>query len=424
MEKILSRNFGENEPLCIADYKSSGGYKTLDSIIGKPRDELLQIIKDSGLKGCGGAGFVTGIKWGFKAPDVTHPVYLVVNLDEAEPGSFKDRQVLYRDPHTIIEGVIASSYVLDADKAFIFIRGEYRKGAELLEKAVREARDDGLIGDNIMGSGWALDIDVHLSAGRYICGEETALLNALEGYRANPRSKPPFPIAKGLWGRPTIVNNVETVCHIPFILDKGANWFKGQGINGGAGSHIYQVSGAVRHPGFFELPLGVTARELIFEHAGGMLPGRELRGFLPGGASTQFMLPEHLDVPMHWDGPPSVGSRLGTGGIIVMDNQICPIDFMSNLMLFFTRESCGYCTPCRDGLPYVKHLLDKFEAGQAVEEDIDTLKELCEVIYPNTFCAFAPGALMPVMTGLEKFEDILYQHITGKGCTMKAGGCA
>ena len=418
MEKILSRNFSAG-PLDFAAYKSADGYKTLESVIGRPRGDLLNELKQSGLKGCGGAGFLTALKWSFKAPDAPHPIYLVVNLDEAEPGSFKDRQVLYRDPHTLIEGTIAASYVLNADKAFIFIRGEYRKGARLLEKAVQEAHNNGLLGQNIMNSGWGLEIDVHLSAGRYICGEETALLNALEGYRANPRSKPPFPVAKGLWGQPTIVNNAETISHVPFILARGAQWFKDQGINGAFGSHIYQVSGAVKSPGFFELPLGTTAREIIFNQAGGMLPGRKLTGFLPGGASTQFMLPEHLDIPLHWDGPPTVGSRLGTGGIIVMDDHICPIDFMSNLMLFFTRESCGYCTPCRDGLPYVKHLLDKFEQGSATEKDIDTLKELCEVIYPNTFCAFAPGALMPITTGVEKFESLLHEHIKNKGCTMK-----
>lgn len=417
MDKVLSRNFHHPRPLNIDEYQQAGGYLSLDNIIGQPRKELLATLKNSGLRGCGGAGFSTGLKWSFKAPDAPHPVYLVINLDEAEPGSFKDRQVLYRDPHTIIEGVIASSYVLEADKAFIFIRGEYRKGAQGLEAAVNEAKAAGLLGYNIRNSGWNLEIDVHLSAGRYICGEETALLNAIEGYRANPRAKPPFPIAKGLWGSPTIVNNMETICHVPFILQKGVEWFQNQGTNGAYGSHIFQVSGPVKKPGFFELPLGTTAREIIYDHAGGLLDGRELIGFLPGGASTQFMLPDDLDIPMHWDGPPTVGARLGTGGIIVMDDSLCPIDFMINLMQFFTRESCGFCTPCRDGLPFVKYQLEKFETGEADMTDIDTLRELCDIIYPNTFCAFAPGALMPIKSGLDKFETLFHQHIDNHGCT-------
>ena len=421
MEKILSRNFDVPSLLNVAAYKARGGYETLTSIIGRPRHELLEILKKSKLRGYGGAGFSTGAKWSFKAPNALHPIYLVVNLDESEPGSFKDRQILYRDPHTLIEGVIASSYVLHVDRAFVFIRGEYRKGAEKLEQALQEVRAAGLLGPHILGNDWKLDIDVHISGGRYICGEETALLNALEGRRAYPRSKPPFPIAKGLWGQPTIVNNVETICHVPFILTKGAEWFHSQGVNGGVGSHIYQVSGPVNQPGFFELSMGVTARELIFKHAKGLRPGRQLVGFLPGGASTPFMLPEHLDIPMHWEGPPTVGSRLGTGGVIVMDDAVCPIDFLINLIEFFTRESCGYCTPCRDGLPYVLHLLSKFEKGLATEKDFETLKELCEVIAPNTFCAFAPGALMPVMAGIEKFKKIFLQHITQKGCCFREG---
>ncbi|CAH0537077.1 NADH-quinone oxidoreductase subunit NuoF [Vibrio marisflavi] len=417
MDLVLSRNFHNEKPLDLAGYQAAGGYESLETIIGKDREPLLEEIKASGLRGCGGGGFPTGVKWGFLAKDASHPVYLVVNLDESEPGSFKDRQVLYRDPHTILEGVIASSYLLGADKAFVFIRGEYREGAKLLEKAVEDAKAAGLVGKNIKGSGWDLDVDVHLSAGRYICGEETALLNALEGYRGNPRAKPPFPIVKGLWGQPTIINNVETVCHIPWIAHKGAEWFKSQGKGNAAGSHIYQVSGPVKKPGFFELPMGTTARELIFEHAGGLLDGRELVGFLPGGASTQFMLPEHLDVPLDWDGPASVGSRLGTGGIIVMDDSICPIDFMINLTEFFARESCGYCTPCRDGLPYVVHVLEKFEKGVATAADLDLLHELCDTIYPNTFCALAPGALMPIMAGLKHFRHVFEAHIEAKACT-------
>ncbi|ASK78401.1 NADH-quinone oxidoreductase subunit F [Paraphotobacterium marinum] len=421
MEKILSRNFDEKEPLDLSGFRDKGGYASLNKILGRPRNELIQEVKDSGLRGCGGAGFPTGVKWSFLAKDAPHPIYLVINLDESEPGSCKDREILYRDPHTIIEGVIASGYVLGADKAFVFVRGEYRIGAEKLEKAVNEARDAGYLGKNILGSGYSLDIDVHLSAGRYICGEETALLNALEGRRGNPRSKPPFPIVSGLWGKPTIVNNVETVSHVPYILTKGPEWFKGQGVNGGAGTHIYQVSGCVKNPGTFELPMGVTARELIFEHAGGMLEGRELVAFQPGGTSTPLMLPEHLDIPLTWDGPSTVGSRLGTGGLIVMDDSICPIDFLINVVTFYAMESCGFCTPCRDGLPYLVHVLKKFEEGTATSKDFDLVSELCDTIYPSTHCAHAPGAVMPVQGAIQQFKHIFEEHIQMKHCKYKGG---
>ncbi|MDH2433332.1 NADH-quinone oxidoreductase subunit NuoF [Pokkaliibacter sp. MBI-7] len=417
MEKVLSRNFHHAQPLDLAAYRAGGGYDSLQSIFGRDREEMVNELRASGLRGCGGAGFSTGLKWSFLAKDAARPIYLVINLDESEPGSCKDRQVLYRDPHTIVEGVLASAYIIGADKAFVFVRGEYKVGAAKLEKAVQEARDAGLLGDNILGSGFSLDIDVHLSAGRYICGEETALLNALEGYRANPRSKPPFPAVKGLWGQPTIVNNMETVCHVPSIMHKGAQWFQGQGQNGGSGTHLFQVSGPVKNPGVFELPMGVTARELIYDHAGGLLDGRKLIAFQPGGSSTPFMTPDQLDTPMHFDAVAKIGSRLGTGGVIIMDDTICPLKYTRNLIEFYARESCGFCTPCRDGLPYLVHLFDKFELGTATDADHQTILELCGLIGPNTHCALAPGAVMPVQSALQLFDNEFKKHIASKGCS-------
>jgi NADH-quinone oxidoreductase subunit F len=322
---------------------------------------------------------------------------------------------LYRDPHQIIEALVVCGYIQQADMAYVFVRGEYAEGARLLERAVKEARAAGYLGKNILGSGYDLEIDVHLSAGRYICGEETSLLNALEGRRGNPRHKPPFPAVSGLWGKPTLVNNLETFCQVPGMVKNGLDWYKSLGVNGGAGTKLYSICGPVKKPGFFELPMGTTAREIIYEQGGGLLEDRQLVGFLPGGASTQFMLPEHLDTPMHFEGPPKVGSRLGTGGFIILDSATCPIAFLINIMHFFARESCGFCTPCRDGLPFVKYLLEKIKQGKGEMSDLDLLDELCEKIYPSTFCAFAPGALMPVMSGLSHFRDVFEQRIRDKG---------
>lgn len=264
-----------------------------------------------------------------------------------------------------------------------------------------------------------MDVDVHLSSGRYICGDETAQLNSLEGLRANPRHKPPLPAVKGLWGQPTLINNVETLCNVPHILLHGAEWYKSLGVNGGAGTKIYTVCGPVKRPGFWELPMGTTARELIFEYAGGMLEGRKLVGFLPGGGSTPFILPEHLDTPMHFDGPPKVGSRLGTVGIIVLDDKTCPVDFLVNTTKFYARESCGFCSPCRDGLPYLQFVLEEIEAGRGQMSDLDLIEDLCARIFPSTFCALAPGALMPVHSGLDCFKDVFVQHVREKGCPYR-----
>lgn len=419
MEPVLSRNFHLPQPPDLAQYRSTGGYRALAAALQQKPADLLDLIGQTSLRGYGGAGFPLARKWSAVGADAPRPHYMVINLDETEQGSFKDRQLLYRDPHQVVEAVMVGGYIQGADRAIVFVRGEYAEGARRLQRAVDEARDAGLVGRRVLGSDFNLDIDVHLSAGRYICGEETALLNALEGRRANPRSKPPYPFVKGVWGRPTLVNNVETICHVPGIVLHGPDWFKAQGVNGGEGTKLYTVCGAVQRPGFWELPMGTTARELIDEHAGGLGDGRTLAAFLPGGASTAFLLPEHLDTPMLFDTVAKLGSHFGTCGIIVLDDATCPLDFLIATNRFFVRESCGFCTPCRDGLPYAHSILERIEAGKGKPGDREHLLELCSRIAPNSFCAFAPGAVMPMASGLNIFADAIDAHIREGGCPWK-----
>ena len=319
-------------------------------------------------------------------------------------------------PHLLIEGMMIAAYAIGADVAYIFLRAEYRLCATRLQQAIEEAKAAGLLGDNINGTQYSLKLHLHTSAGRYICGEETALINALEGKRANPRAKPPFPQVVGLFGRPTIVNNCETLCNLPGILKSGVEWFSQ--LSGGAdtGNKIYGISGRVKNAGLWELPMGTTAREIL-DLAGGMQDGLTLRGWLPGGASTDFLLPEHLDTPMEYDAISKVGSRMGTGVIIALDDQHCPVGMILNLLQFFAQESCGWCTPCRDGLPWAVEILSRIEAGQGAQDDLDALQQLCGFMWiGKTFCALAPGAVEPLRSGMKYFADDFQQHIDHKGC--------
>ena len=406
-------------PFTFAEYKAAGGYQSFANAVKMaPRDVMGQ-VKDAGLGGRGGAGFNTGLKWSFSPDPDGLPRYLVVNADEMEPGTFKDRLLMESDPHLLIEGMITASYAIQATTGYIFLRGEYTVAEENLLKAIAEAYDNGMLGKNIQGSDFSLDIYLHTSAGRYICGEETALINALEGKRANPRFKPPFPQVSGLWGRPTLVNNVETICNIPGILTHGVEWFKGLGLGEESGTRISGVSGRVKNPGCWEMPVGTTFRTLLEDYAGGMQDGYQLKAFLPGGGSTDFLMPEHLDLPMIPGEVAKAGSRLGTSLIMVMDDKTCPIGTVRNLIKFFAHESCGWCTPCRDGLPWVEHILNKMEEGKGEMKDIEILKEMCGYMGPgNTFCALAPGAAEPLQSSLKYFMDEYEQHVK-HGCSYK-----
>ena len=424
MERPLTRNFrSDGEAPSLKEYVHAGGYEAVRRVLRELTPQAVTtLVKDSNLKGRGGAGFPTGLKWSFvpMGDDAPHPKYLIANADEMEPGAFKDRLLLEGDPHQLIEGMIVASYAIQADVAFIFLRWAYRVAAERLEHALAEAYANNYLGRNICGSGYSLEMYLHVSAGRYMCGEETALLNALEGKRATPRSKPPFPAVSGLWGKPTIVNNVETFCNVPHIVNHGAEWFKSLSHTAEGGTKIYGVSGKVKHPGAWELPLGTTVRELLEEHAGGVRDGLKFRAAIPGGASTEFLLEEHLDVKMDFESVQKAGSRLGTGTMIVMDDQTCPVGLVHNLERFFAQESCGWCTPCREGLPWTAKILHAIEGGVGQPIDMQRLMLHTKFLGPgHTFCALAPGAMEPLQSALHYFREDFERHIREKRCPWK-----
>jgi NADH-quinone oxidoreductase subunit F len=384
--------------------------------------EIVTAVKKSDLRGRGGAGFPTGTKWSFvpMGPDAPRTKYLIANADEMEPGAFKDRLLLEGDPHQLLEGMVITAYAIQAETAYIFLRDEYTLAADRLRQAIAEAYQAGYLGENILDSGYRLELHLHRSAGRYICGEETALLNALEGKRAIPRAKPPFPQVSGLWGKPTIVNNVETLCNVPHIIYNGADWFCGQSLSPDGGTKIYGASGNVRLPGAWELPMGTSLREILEEHAGGMRPGYRFRGVLPGGASTDFLVESHLDVKMDFDSVQKAGSRLGTGTLIVLDDHTCPVGMVLNMMEFFAQESCGWCTPCREGLPWLVEILRGLESGTGQPGDLEVLERHTQLLGPGrTFCALAPGAMEPLQSALKYFRDDFEQHIREKRCPWR-----
>jgi NADH-quinone oxidoreductase subunit F len=424
MEKPLTRNIRlDQEPFDVHAYERVGGYQAVHKALKELTPiEVQQMIKDANLRGRGGAGFPTALKWSFvpMGEDAPKRKYLVVNADEMEPGTFKDRLLLGGDPHQMVESVIVSSYAIGADVAYIFLRGEYATAAKRLKRAIGEAQYKGYLGRNILGSGYSLTLFLHTSAGRYICGEETALLSALEGKRALPRAKPPYPQASGLWGKPTVVNNVETLYCVPHIINRGAQWFKNLSRGKDGGTKIYGISGRVQRPGAWELPMGTPVREILEEHAGGMRKGYQFRGLLPGGASTDFLIEEHLDAPMDFDSIAKIGSRMGTGTMIILDNRTCPVGMCQNLEKFFAQESCGWCTPCRDGLPWTERLLQALEDGRGAPGDLGTLELHTKFLgMGKTFCAHAPGAMEPLQSALKYFRKDFEKHITEKQCPYR-----
>lgn len=425
MEQPLTKNIQPGaEPLSLKEYERAGGYRAARKALhSMSPQEIIQTIKDSNLRGRGGAGFPTGLKWSMmsKVDDKPRPRYLIANTDEMEPGTFKDRLLLEGDPHQLLEGILIGAFAVQADIAYIFIRVEYSLPFERLKKAITEAYNNNYLGKNIFGSGYDLELRLHVSAGRYICGEETALLNSLEGKRAIPRAKPPYATTVGLWGKPTLINNAETFCSIPHIINNGADWFKRLSRSeGDGGTKIYGVSGKVNRPGFWELPMGTTIREIVEEHAGGMKDGLKLRGIIPGGASTNFLVEEHLNMKMDFESLQKAGSRMGTGTMIVLDDKTCPVGMVLNLEQFFARESCGWCTPCREGLPWIKKILRDIENGHGNPEDINMLQEQTWLLGPgHTFCALAPGAMEPLESALRYFREDFEQHIREKRCPWR-----
>jgi NADH-quinone oxidoreductase subunit F len=407
----------------LATYEAAGGYGAARSAItGSTPEEVRELVKEANLRGRGGAGFPTGVKWGFvppKDPSDSGHTYLVCNADEMEPGTFKDRYLMEKDPHLLLEGMLIAAYAIGADMAYVFLRGEYVEAYQRLNQALAAATAKGYFGSNVFGSDFSTTLAVHRSGGRYICGEETALLNALEGKRAQPRTKPPFPPASGAWGRPTIVNNVETLCNVPGIVRHGVDWYRGLGLGEDAGTKLYGVSGRVNRPGLWELPIGTPIREIIEKHAGGMQEGYRLKGILPGGASTEFLIPDaHMDLPMDYGSIQAAGSRMGTGTMILLDDSVCPVAASINLQHFFAQESCGFCTPCREGIPWLEQLLVDIEAGRGEAGDMDLLDEHSAAIGApgNTFCLHATGAMEPMLSALLHFRDEFEQHIREGRC--------
>jgi NADH-quinone oxidoreductase subunit F len=418
--QILLQNRKPDRIATLEEYRQSGGYQALANILEKySYKDVQEEILESRLLGRGGAAFPAGMKLMSVADDAPFPRYIVCNADEMEPGTFKDRVLIHADPHMIIEGIIIAGYAVTAEKGIIFIRPEYESGAKILEREIDIARQSGYLGKNILDSDYAFDIVVHRSAGRYICGEVTAQLSALMGKRPNPKQPPPYPTERGVWGMPTVLSNVETFACIPHIINNGPDWFKSLAkTETGAGTKIFCVSGKVKRPGFYELPIGTRLSEIIEEHAGGMRAGSEFKACLPGGASTQFLPKEHYDIEMDFDPLREAGSRLGTGAIMVFDHKTCLVAATLNLIEFFARESCGWCTPCREGLPYIRDILWRIENGEGEEEFMPMLERMSKHLW-SAYCAFGPGAISPLQGLLAHFKDEVLEHISQRKCPLK-----
>ena len=418
--QVLFQNRKAERIASLEEYKKSGGYQALVRVLEDyTYKDVQEEILESNLLGRGGAAFPAGRKLMTVADDAPSPRYIVCNADEMEPGTFKDRVLIHTDPHMIIEGMIIAGYSVNAEKGIIFIRPEYESGAVILEREIKAAEEAGYLGKNILGSDYALEIVVHRSGGRYICGEVTAQLNALMGKRPNPMQPPPYPTEKGVWGRPTVLSNVETYACMPHIIRHGPDWFKNLAkTQTGAGTKIFCVSGKVNRPGCYELPMGIRLREIIENHAGGMPEGSEFKACLPGGASTGFLPKAHFDIEMDFESLKKVGNRLGTGAIMVFDHKTCLVAATLNLTEFFARESCGWCTPCREGLPYIRDLLVRLENGDGQEDMLPILDEMGQHLW-SAYCAFAPGAVAPLQSLLMHFREEVEEHISQKRCPFK-----
>ncbi len=424
-ELVLLRHRGIPNYHEIEVYERHGGYEATRKALKEFRpDRLVDLVKASGLRGRGGAGFPTGMKWGFLPRETEKPVYLCVNADESEPGTFKDREIIEYDPHQMLEGIIITSYAIRCHTAFFYIRGEFAFGAKVMERAIAEAYAKGYLGKNILGSGFDLDVVVHRGAGAYICGEETGLIESLEGKRAYPRVKPPFPATYGVFGCPTIVNNVETLACVPHIVTRGAGWFKSIGAEKGPGPKLYCVSGHVERPGVYELPTGTSLREILYTHCGGISGGRKLKAVIPGGSSVPVLSADEIDLPMDFDSVVKAGSMLGSAGIIVMDETTCMVRALEVIARFYHHESCGQCTPCREGTGWLHKLLKHLEEGTAREEDVQVLVDISDNMMGNTVCVLADAAAMPTISFVEKFRGEFLEHVRLGGCPQRIGSGA
>src|SRR5260221_4668452 len=413
--KILLANVDKPNSTSIDVYLDGGGYKALGKALAMKPDEVVQLVKDSEMRGRGGAGFPTGMKWGSVPKNSPNPTYLLCNADESEPGTFKDRVLIEKDPHLLIEGMIISAYAIGScPMAYIYIRGEFHYGSTVLEKALTEAREKGFLGKTILGSGFDFDITVHRGAGAYICGEETGLIESVEGHRGQPRVKPPFPAVVGVFGGPTVVNNVETLACVPLIVNHRAEWCKSFGIPRNTGPKLYCVSGNVKKPGVYEFPMGVNLKELIYEHCGGITGDRKLKAVIPGGASAPMFTADEIDIPLTFDDIAKAGSMLGSAGIIVLDETVCIVDAVWRLAKFFAHESCGQCTPCREGTNWMESILDRLERGEGRQQDADLLLDMSDNIGGKSLCALLDIAIGPVISSAQKFRSEYVYHVEHK----------
>ena len=412
---VLSANWDEADSFTITGYKRNGGYTAIAKALEMPADEVIKLVKDSGLRGRGGAGFPTGNKWGFIPQGDNKEHYFVVNADESEPGTCKDTPLMMANPHVLIEGIIIGSYAIRANYAFIYIRGEVAHVVRRVQQAIEDAYAAGLLGKNILGKGFDLELVLHVGAAAYICGEETALLDSLEGFRGQPRLRPPFPAIAGLYAKPTVVNNVESVASVPAIINNGVAWFTAMGTEKSKGFTLYSLSGHVNNPGQFEAPLGITLRQLL-DIAGGVRSGHKLKFWTPGGSSTPIFTDAHLDVPLDYEGVAAAGSMLGTKALQIFDETTCIVRAVLRWTEFYKHESCGKCTPCREGTWWLVQVLKDLEAGKGSEADLDKLLDLCDNIMGRSFCALADGAASPIISSLKYFRQEYLDHLAAGQC--------
>ncbi|UCG77350.1 MAG: NADH-quinone oxidoreductase subunit NuoF [Nitrospirota bacterium] len=418
MDTFLLKNINTPGSADISVYKKSGGYKSLKKALKMKPEDIIDEVKRAGLRGRGGAGFPTGMKWDFASRDKNFPKYLLCNADEGEPGTFKDRPILEKDPHLLIEGMAISAHALQAEQGYIYLRAEYPAAKKILEDAIDQAYEDGILGEGIMGSKTNFDLAVHRGAGAYICGEETALIESIEGKRGQPRLKPPFPVNVGAWGKPTIVNNVETLSNLPLIIEIGADAYSKIGNPDCPGPKLYSVSGFVNKPGVYELPMGTSLKDIIYDHCGGIKNGGNLKAVIPGGISTPILPPDKIDCQMDFVSLPKCGSMLGSGAVMVFDESVCLVKVAARAMYFFEHESCGKCTPCREGTGWLRNILERIENGLGRRGDVELILEVASNISGKTFCPLGDGAAGMVLSFIKHFSDEFDEHIENKKCSV------
>jgi NADH-quinone oxidoreductase subunit F len=417
---ILTRRWGKKDP-SLAGYRADGGYRALEKALSTNPADIVEEVKKSNLRGRGGAGFATGLKWTFLPKDV-RPRYLCVNADESEPGTFKDRYIIEHDPHMLLEGIAITCFALDIHLAYVYIRGEFPAQARVLEKALEEARGAGILGRHLMGKDFDLQVHVHRGAGAYICGEESALMESLEGKKGYPRFKPPFPAVVGLWGKPTIINNVETIANVPWIVEHGGPAFAALGVGKSGGTRLFGVSGHVKRPGIYEKPVHYNLKKLVMEDCGGTPSGRPIKAVIPGGSSSPVLRGDEIDVSLEFDAIKAVGSMSGSGGVIVMDDSVCVVRVLARIARFYAEESCGQCTPCREGTPWMEAIVEKIEHGRGTAEDVAKLEQVAGSIMGMTICALGDAAAMPVQSFVKRFKQDFLAHVEARGCPVGETG--